>query len=54
VIPAEQAETFPAASVAVALKVVELSSLTPTVRPGLAKAAAVPLAAGAPEQSLVG
>ena len=40
----EQLETLPAASVAVALKVVELSSETATVRPGLANAAAVPLA----------
>ena len=49
----EQPLTLPAASVAVALKVVELSSETATVRPGLAKAAAVPVASGAPEQSLV-
>jgi hypothetical protein len=49
---AEQPETFPAASVAVALNVVELSSATATVIP-VAKAAAVPLTAGAPEQSLV-
>jgi hypothetical protein len=49
----EQPETLPAASVAVALKVVELSSETATVRPGLANAAAVPLAATEPEQSVV-
>ena len=45
---AEQPETLPAASVAVALKVVEVSSETATVIPGDANAAAVPLAAGAP------
>jgi hypothetical protein len=50
---AEQLLTFPAASVAVALKVVLESSATATVKPGLAKAAAVPDAATAPEQSLV-
>ena len=49
----EQPETLPAASVAVALKVVELSFATAIVSPGLAKAAAVPVAAAAPEQSLV-
>jgi hypothetical protein len=53
VTPAEQPETLPAASVAVALKVVVESSETVTVRPGLEKAAAVPLAATEPEQSLV-
>ena len=53
VTPAEQPETLPAASVAVALKVVVESSDTATVRPGLEKAAAVPLAATEPEQSLV-
>jgi hypothetical protein len=52
VTPAEQAETLPAASVAVALKVVVVSSATVTAIP-VAKAAAVPLAVGAPEQSLV-
>jgi len=41
------------ASVAVALKVVVESSATATVRPGLKNAAAVPVAAAAPEQSLV-
>jgi hypothetical protein len=51
--PAEQLPVLPAASVAVALKVVVESSVTATVRPGLEKAAAVPVAAGAPEQSLV-
>jgi hypothetical protein len=45
----EQAETLPTASVAVALKVVELSSATATAIP-VAKAAAVPVAVGAPEQ----
>jgi hypothetical protein len=49
----EQAEALPAASVAVALKVVELSLETAIVSPGLAKAAAVPVAAAPPEQSLV-
>ncbi len=49
----EQPETLPDASVAVALKVVELSLATAIVRPGLAKAAAVPVAAAPPEQSLV-
>src|SRR6188508_3774774 len=44
----EQPETLPAASVAVALKVVELSSATATVIPGEEKAAAVPVAVGAP------
>ncbi len=44
---------MPAASVAVALNVVVESSATATVRPGLEKAAAVPLAATEPEQSLV-
>jgi hypothetical protein len=42
---------LPAASVAVARKVVVESSATETVRPGAANAAAVPLAASAPEQS---
>jgi hypothetical protein len=50
---AEQPETFPAASVAVALKVVDVSSETATVSPGLAKAAAVPVTAGAPVQPAV-
>ncbi len=50
----EQALTFPAASVAVALKVVELSSETVTVRPGLENAAAVPVAAAPPVQPAVG
>jgi hypothetical protein len=45
---------LPAASVAVALKVVLESAATVTVRPGVAKAAAVPVAAAAPEQSLLG
>jgi hypothetical protein len=43
---------LPDASVAVALKVVEESSATATVIP-VAKAAALPDALGAPEQSLV-
>jgi hypothetical protein len=50
---AEQPLTLPAVSVAVALKVVELSSATATVIPGELNAAAVPLAAIEPEQSLV-
>jgi hypothetical protein len=49
----EQPETLPDTSVAVALKVVVESSATATVRPGLKNAAAVPVAAAAPEQSLV-
>ena len=49
----EQLETLPDASVAVALKVVELSSETATVRPGAEKLAALPEAATDPEQSLV-
>jgi hypothetical protein len=49
--PLEQALGLPAASVAVALKVVLELSATVTVRPGAAKAAAVPVAAAAPEQS---
>jgi hypothetical protein len=39
--------------VAVALKVVDVSSATPTAIPGLANAAAVPVAVDAPEQSPV-
>ena len=49
----EQPETLPAASVAVALNVVDESFETEAVRPGEANAAAVPVAFGAPEQSLV-
>ena len=49
--PDEHAEVFPAASVAVAVNVVELSSLTLTVSPGELKAAALPVAAGLPVQS---
>ena len=49
----EQPETLPDASVAVALKVVEVSSETATVRPGAEKLAALPEAATDPEQSLV-
>ena len=45
----EQPLTFPATSVAVALKVVDESSETATVIP-VANAAAVPVAAGAPVQ----
>ena len=44
----EQPLTLPAASVAVALKVVEVSSETATVMPGDENAAAVPVAVGAP------
>jgi len=43
----EQAETLPAASVAVAWKVVEESSATEAASPGDANAAAVPLPASA-------
>jgi hypothetical protein len=50
---AEQPETLPAASVAVALNVVVESSATATVSPGLEKEAALPVAAAVPEQSLV-
>jgi hypothetical protein len=49
----EQPDTLPAASVAVALKVVEESFATEIVSPGEANAAAVPVAAAPPEQSLV-
>ena len=52
VTPAEQPETLPAASVAVALNVVDESSDTATVMP-VAKAAAVPVAVGAPVQEAV-
>jgi hypothetical protein len=44
----EQPDTFPAASVAVALNVADESSATATVMPGEEKAAAVPVAVGAP------
>jgi hypothetical protein len=50
--PAEQADVFPAASVAVALKVVDAFVAAVTPRPGEAKAAALPVAAGVPEQSV--
>jgi hypothetical protein len=50
----EHPETLPAASVAVALKVVEVSSETVTVRPGEAKAAADPVAEAPPVQAAVG
>ena len=53
VVPAEQLLTLPAASVAVALNVVDESSGTATASPGLENVAAEPVAAGAPEQSLV-
>ena len=53
VTPAEQADVLPEASVAVALNVVLESSATEAVMPGLAKVAAEPVAAGAPEQSEV-
>ena len=49
----EQPETLPAASVDVALKVVLVSSETEAVIPGEAKAAAVPVALGAPVQAPV-
>ena len=49
----EQPETLPAASVAVALKVVEVSSATATVIPGDEKVAAEPVAVGAPVQPAV-
>ena len=45
--PLEQAETFPAASVAVARNVVAESSATATASPGEENAAAVPVAASA-------
>jgi hypothetical protein len=48
----EQAETFPAASVAVALNVVDESSEAATVIP-VAKTAPVPLAVGAPVHEAV-
>jgi hypothetical protein len=48
----EQPETLPAASVAVALNVVDESSETATVIP-VANAAAVPVAAGPPVQEPV-
>jgi hypothetical protein len=44
---------LPAASVAVALNVVDESSATARVKPGVAKVAAEPLSTGAPEQSEV-
>jgi hypothetical protein len=50
--PVEQPDTLPAASVAVALYVVELSSATETARPVEVNEPAVPVAAAAPEQSL--
>lgn len=49
----EQPETLPAASVAVALNVVDVSSETETVKPGEEKFAAVPVAVGAPVQAAV-
>ena len=49
----EQAEVFPAASVAVARYVVVLATATVTGSPGEANAAAVPVAAGVPVQSAV-
>jgi hypothetical protein len=51
VTPVEHPEVFPAASVAVALYVVDESSETATLKPGVAKLAAEPLVTGAPEQS---
>jgi hypothetical protein len=44
----EQPETLPAASVEVALNVVDVSSETATAMPGEENAAAVPVAVGAP------
>jgi hypothetical protein len=52
VTPEEQPPMLPAASVAVALKVVDESSLTATVTP-LAKVAALTVAVGAPVQAAV-
>jgi hypothetical protein len=52
VTPEEQPLTLPAASVAVALKVVDESSATATATP-VAKAAALPVAAGTPVQAAV-
>ena len=49
----EQPLTLPDASVAVALKVVDVSSDTATLRPGDENAAAVPVAVGAPVQPAV-
>jgi multisubunit Na+/H+ antiporter MnhC subunit len=51
VTPLEQAEVLPAASVAVALNVVVVSSVTETARPGDEKLAAEPVAAVPPVQS---
>ena len=48
----KQADVLPAVSVAVALKVVVVSSLTVTVSPGEPKAVAVPVCAAEPLQSL--
>ena len=50
----EQPLTLPAASVAVALKVVVESSATVTVRPGEAKVAALPVAEAPPVHAAVG
>ncbi len=50
---AEQADALPAASVAFALNVVVLPATTGAGIPAAPKAAAVPVAAGAPEQSAV-
>ena len=52
VTPVEQPETFPAASVAVALNVVVVSSATVTPIP-VANAAAEPFATGVPVQAAV-
>ena len=49
----EQPLTLPAASVAVALKVVDVSSETEAVIPGEENVAAVPVAFGAPVQPAV-
>jgi hypothetical protein len=53
IVDEEQADVFPAASVAVARKVVVESSVTDTERPGEAKLAALPWAATPPVQSEV-
>ena len=49
----EQPDTLPAASVALALNVVDVLSETETVRPDDEKLAAVPVADGAPVQAAV-
>ena len=51
--PLEQADVFPEPSVAVALNVVDVFASTDTPRPGDPNTVALPLATGAPEQSLL-